>query len=130
MMGFFGKLFVMASAALGLFVSGLDLLERFDVDVNGWLRGIPPVMATLPETYGDWIDRFASERLAESDRAMPQATPRLEASDDVSSEAPAAMAPRSMAVEGSSTATLISAGFAVVMALILGLVSRGLFRRD
>ncbi len=129
-MGFFGKLFVMASAALGLFVSGLDLLERFDVDVNGWLRGIPPVISTMPETYGDWIDRFASERLAESDRAQLQATPRLPASDGVTRESPAAMAPRSMTVEGSSTATLISAGFAVVMALILGLMSRGLFRRD
>jgi len=129
-MGFFGKLFVMASAALGLFVSGLDLLERFDVDVNAWLRGIPPVIATLPEAYGDWIDRLASERLADSGRAVPQATERLQADDGVSGEATAAMAPGSLPAQGSSTATLISAVIAVVMALILGIMSRGLFRRD
>jgi hypothetical protein len=127
-MGFFGKLFVIASAALGLFVSGLDLLERFDVDVNAWLRGIPPVIATVPERYGDWVDRFVQDRLAapESARlAAPSAMPAPGSMpDDTVVVERAAMADRDTA------GMMISAGVAVVMALILGLMSRGLFRRD
>lgn len=128
-MGFFGKLFVLASAALGLFVSGLDLLERFDVDVNGWLRGIPPVISTLPETYGDWVDRFASERLADGPSSVPQSPQRLRATEASPGEVPDAMALSRMPEQGSPAATLISAGIAAVMLLILAFMSRRLFRR-
>ena len=129
MMGFFGKLFVIASAALGLFVSGLDLLERFDVDVNAWLRGIPPVISTLPESYGDWVDRFAGERLADSDGRAPRAVQRLRATETAPGAVTDAISPPSVPVQGSSAPMLISAGIAALMVLILAFMSRRLFRR-
>ncbi|WP_417481823.1 hypothetical protein [Maricaulis sp.] len=128
MMGIFSKLFVILSASLGLFVSGLDLLERFDVDVNAWLRGIPPVIATVPERYGDWVDQFVRERLA-----APQSTQMAAPS---AMQAPGSKPDDTVIVEQARPADrdtagmMISAGVAVMMALILALMSRGLFRRE
>ena len=120
-MGFFSKLFVVFSAALGLFVSGLDLLERFDVDVNAWLRGVPPVIAMMPETYGDWIDRFAADGLAEPEAARLQAR-NSEPDGFTTLQARHTAPPNALAM-------WISGGVAALMLLVLSLMSGQLFRR-
>lgn len=127
-MVFFGRLFVLISAALGLFVSGLDLLERFEVDVNGWLRGIPPVVAIVPERYGDWVDRLVRDRLDASGAPRMAAPAAMRAPDGQGDEM--AIVERAPRASRDTAAMLISAGVAVVMAMILGLMSRGLVRRD
>ena len=59
-MGFIGRLVVGLGGLLGLTAGVLDLLERFGIDVNGFLARTPAWIGSMFATYAGWVDGLGS----------------------------------------------------------------------
>ncbi|MEE2527340.1 hypothetical protein V0U79_13315 [Hyphobacterium sp. HN65] len=117
----FFRFLISIGSLFGFVTGGLDLLERFGVPVDDWLRALPAVASDFFAWFGFQVDQIALAAFGSS--AQDASAPVLDYSQGSDSEE-VVMASRSLMMDSSDQALWISGGFTALMLIILLMAAR------
>jgi hypothetical protein len=113
----FFRFLISIGSLFGFVTGGLDLLERFGVPVDGWLRALPGFASDIFAWFGFQVDRISIAIFGEPD---PQVMMRSYSPDGANSDGVAASSPM---MAGASAETLIVSGVFTFMMLVILLLA-------
>ncbi|WP_421791273.1 hypothetical protein [Hyphobacterium sp.] len=114
------RFLITLGSLFGFVTGGLDLLERFGVPVDQWLRALPDFAMNVFNWFGFQVDRISVAVFGPPD---PVVTTRSLSSEDNGMDGAASS---QMEAVGASAETLVISGiFTFMMLVILLLAARG-----
>lgn len=116
------RFLITIGSLFGFVTGGLDLLERFGVPVDNWLRALPGFASGVFDWFGFQVDRISIAVFGEPE---PQTTTRSLAPGSDGLDGVDGVASSPMVVGGASAETLVISGvFTFMMLIILLLATR------
>lgn len=117
----FFRFLISIGSLFGFVTGGLDLLERFGVPVDEWLRALPAVASDFFAWFGFQVDRVAVSVFGAP--APEAASPIMDYSQSSDGEE-IIVTSRSLSMVSSDQALWISGGFTLLMLIILMMATR------